>query len=109
MLTTLQSANLLVRFLLEMAALAAIGSWTWRLGGSRQTRVVRTTIAVVGVMAIWSTFVHGEAIPPVVAVGTQIAVLGAGAAVILRRNPRLAAGFCTTALANAALMGLWHQ
>jgi len=47
--------NLAIRFLLEIAALFALGSWAWRQG-SGWTRYVFAFGLVILVGAIWSTF-----------------------------------------------------
>ena len=48
--------NLAVRFILEIAALAAIGQWAWQLAEKTWLRVLFTIAAVVLSAAVWGTF-----------------------------------------------------
>jgi hypothetical protein len=85
----LQSLNLMLRLALELSILAALAVWAWR-------RVERRAL--------------GELAPSVPGVLVEVALFAAAtAALVAVRHPRLAAGFATAVLANAALMALWAQ
>ena len=68
-------ANLALRFLLELAALAALGYWGW-VAHDEAARWVWTVGLVVGVAAVWGVFrVPGDGGPPVVAVPGWVRLL----------------------------------
>jgi hypothetical protein len=82
-------ANLALRFLLELAALAALGYWGW-VAHDGASRWAWTVGLVVGVAAIWGVFrVPGDGGPPVVAVPgwvrllIEAAVFGAATAALI--------------------------
>jgi hypothetical protein len=91
-------ANLVLRFLLELAALAALGYWGW-VEHAGLSRWLWTAGAVLTAAAIWGVFrVPGDGGPPVVAVAGWVrlaieAVFFAAATAAL-----LAAGQRTTAI-----------
>ena len=97
-----ESATLLVRFLLELAALGVLGWWGHRTGG------VALAIALpVAAAVAWGAFAAPRASVdvPVMKVAVQLLVLG-GAAVALGRvaDPVAGSAFAAIAAADAALM-----
>lgn len=113
MVLGLQTANLLLRLLVELAALAALAGWAWQLPAGAVTRWTAAVGIPLTAATLWAVFASPEA--PVqaeaaVGVGVQFLVLGgAGVALAASGRPRLAGAFAIVALINAALMALWHQ
>ncbi|MGN6751595.1 MAG: DUF2568 domain-containing protein [Intrasporangium sp.] len=106
----LQSANLAIRFLLELTVLAAVTVLAVR---SIQPVVLRSAAAAAAPLAVatvWATVVHGPGVPSWLRATAQIVVFGAAALSIVRLGrPRFALGFAVVAAANAALMALLAQ
>lgn len=109
----MQTANLGVRFLLELTALAILGYWGYRSGSSTNTKVgLAAGIPLVAAL-IWATFVAPNATvhlaTPLHAL-LQVVVVGAAAAALASlHRTSLAAGYGATVIANAALMAAWGQ
>jgi hypothetical protein len=110
MITALQNANLAVRFLLELALLAAVTTAAWRMVDGAALRPLAAAAAAIAVGTAWVLLVHGEHIPTAVQVTAQVAALALGAAALVRLGVSgLAIGFTITALLNAALLVAWNQ
>ena len=96
-------ANLLLRFLLELAALAAFGYWGWTISGGW---VARATVAV-----IWATFISPKARIPTGPVGRAllglVVFLLAAAALWTRDQHRWAMVYGSLAVISSALMLVW--
>jgi hypothetical protein len=111
-LAILQSANLLVRFGIELAALAGLGWWGWNTGN---TQIMKLSLAAglpLAAATLWAMFASpgsSNQVPNLVHVGTQILVLGSAAIVLYQMRHSLALSFSAVAIANAALMRVWHQ
>ena len=109
----IHSANLGLRFILELCALAALGYWGYRTGGTTIAKVGLATGAVVMTAVVWATFVAPNASVSVagpVHVLLQVAIFGAAAAALFTlHRPTLASVFAGTVLVNAALMAAWGQ
>src|SRR5689334_1484014 len=108
-----KAANLALRFLLELAALASLGYW----GGTAPTGAAAQTALAVGLplaaAVFWGMFVAPRArvvLPTGARMALGLLVL-AGAALALgdRGHGRLGLGFAGLALLNAALMLRWRQ
>jgi Protein of unknown function (DUF2568) len=108
----LQGLNSGVRFLLELAALGATGSWGWQTG-SGVGRPLLAIAAPLAVAVVWGLLLAPRArwFPPLgVRVGLEVAVFGSAAAALADVGHRTAA----VALAGAAtvsclLLHLWRQ
>lgn len=113
MVALLQATNLGLRFLLELAALAALGWWGWRHGPNVPLKVVLAAGAPLVAAVVWGLFAAPKAaipVPGVAQVAVQVAVFAAATLALLANGaPRLAVAFAVVAIANAALMALWGQ
>ena len=106
-------ANLALRFLLELCALAATAYWgaTGEWGGSR--RVLLAVAAPLTVGVVWMLFVAPGAtlhIPPVLRFLVELAVFAAAASALLQRGHMVLAallGLCYAV--NRVLMEVWDQ
>jgi hypothetical protein len=104
-------ANLLLRFLLELAALVALGAWGWQTGGPVLGLLLPLAAAV-----LWGAFASpkSHASTPV-KLATQVLVLGgATLSLLATRDALFAAAFGAVVLANAALLtaegqSLWRN
>jgi hypothetical protein len=109
----IHSANLGLRFILELCALAALGYWGYRTGGTTLAKLGLAAGAVIGTAVIWGTFVAPNAsvaVPGPVHVLLQVLVFGAAAAALYTlHRPTMASVFAVTVVANAALMAPWGQ
>jgi hypothetical protein len=106
-----QTANLALRFLLELAALAALAYWGVHAGHSVLADVVLGFGAPLLAAVVWGTWaapksarrLHGTALLVV-----QLAVLGAGAAALVAAgHPGLGVAMAAVIAVNAVLLRLW--
>jgi Protein of unknown function (DUF2568) len=108
-----RAANLGLRFLVEIAALAALAFWGFHTG----TTVLGDAVLGIGTplvaAVVWGRFaaprsehrLHGAALTAV-----QVTVFAAAAiALIAADEPVPAAIFAGVAVINAALIEVWHQ
>lgn len=113
MLATVQSANLVLRLLVELGALAAVGTWAASLPLPTAARAGAAITTPLLLAAGWALFLSpGSSVPMPEALRTTLqlgvfvtatlALLGAG-------RPGAAAGFAAVAFANAALITAWNQ
>ena len=108
-----KSANLALRFLLELCALAATAYWgaTGDGGGSRRLLLAVAAPLTVGV--VWMLFVAPGATldpPPVLRFLVELAVFAAAASALLHRGHLVLAallGLCYAV--NRTLMAVWDQ
>ncbi len=112
-LAVLQGANLAVRFVLELSALAALAYWGFSLNASVAVRVLAGLGAPVVAAVLWGMFASPRAAVPVPD-GVQLLVqLGtftvAVAALAFAGRPQLAWGFGIAAAVNAGLLAWWQQ
>lgn len=109
----MKAANLLVRFLLELSALGALGFGGARVGGSVATKVLFAVGAVGVAAAAWMVLVAPNAsadVHPVVRWAVELTVFGAAtAALVAGGRPRLAVVLAVAYAANRALMAAWDQ
>src|SRR3954447_23473557 len=95
------AANLLLRFLLELAALVALGAWGWQTGGPVLGLLLPLAAAV-----LWGAFASPKspASTPV-KLATQVLVLGDATLSLLATRDALSAAPCgAVVLATAALL-----
>jgi Protein of unknown function (DUF2568) len=110
MIATLQSANLMLRFVLEIVLLAIAAFVGWRSFDRTWLRVAAAVAAPLAVGVLWATVVHGAHVPPAVRLGTQIVLFGLAVTALARLGRRrLAAGFAIVVVSNALLMTAWAQ
>lgn len=105
----LLAANLVVRFLMEIAALAAVAAWA-AAATHGLVRLLAVPGAVLVVGTAWTLLVHGDHVPDGIGIATQVAVLAVATTALAQvlRWP-IAAGFAALALINAGLMTAWDQ
>lgn len=92
------AANLLVRFLLEVGLLVALGAWAWGRGGAVAGIAVPALT-----MVVWATVVHGASVPGPVRFGVQVVVFAAAIATLADR-PALASALAAVSVVNALLL-----
>ena len=112
-MSAIKSANLALRFLLELCALAALAYWGFQTG--------RGTIAKLGLgigapllgAVIWGTFVAPRTpveVPGPVRLALELTVFGpAAAALYAAGRPSLAWALAVAYAVNRALMAVWDQ
>lgn len=109
MITALQQANLVLRFLLELGMLGLVALAVWRLPRRPLARIIASAIAVLAVSVLWALVVHSGA-PAPIRLAVQVALFTvAGWSLASRRRRTAAVAFLAVVLGNAALMGAWHQ
>ncbi len=112
-MSALKSANLVLAFLLELAALAAFADWG--LGSSPET-VVRVLLGVgtpVLAAVLWGIFAaprSGRRLRGLAYLAFKLVFFGAAAlALVASGRTAIAAGFAGLALINIVLEKVWHQ
>lgn len=107
------SANLGLRFILELCALGALGYWGYRTGGTTLAKLARAAGAVIATAVVWAAFVAPDASVPApgpVRALLQVLVFGAAAVALFSlRRTMVASVFGAIVLLNAALMAVWGQ
>ncbi|WP_055585460.1 DUF2568 domain-containing protein [Streptacidiphilus griseoplanus] len=106
--------NLALRFLLELAALAALALGGYRIGGPVPLRIVLALAVPVAAAVLWGRYAAPQAAvhsAPAWLI-TQLAVLGgAVAALAATGHPAASAGFAAVVVANTAALaalGRWR-
>ena len=103
-----ESLTLLVRFLLELAALGAVGWWGFKTGDGTAAKVLLGVGAPLLVAVVWGTFISPKAtveVPTVAWLGLQALVFGAAALALAAVAPaQLAAIFLLVVVLDGAAM-----
>jgi hypothetical protein len=112
LLRVTQSANLAVRFLLELSALAALGYWGAQTGGSLALRIALAIAAPVAAAVVWGTY--GAPAAPLRLrrpgrLALEAVIFGLAALGLAAGHPHLAITFLTAVLANDLLLFAWRQ
>jgi len=106
-LTVVDGQTLTVRFLLELAALAALGWWGVRTGDTAVAKIALGAGAPLGAAVVWGVFVSPKATVPVpgaVHVALQVLVFGAAAVALLAlRETTAAEVFAAAVVVNTGL------
>jgi quinol-cytochrome oxidoreductase complex cytochrome b subunit len=109
----IKSANLALRFLLELCALAALGYWGFQTGRGLFMKIGLGIGAPLLAALVWGTFVAPHAAVPVSAplrLVLELVVFGSAAAALYAAGrPALAGSFALTVVINRVLMHLWGQ
>ncbi len=109
----IKGANLLLRFLLELFALGALGYWGFKTGSATNTKVVLGIGAPVVVAVVWGTFVSPRSpvqLPWGVVLALQALVFGSAAAgLVVTGHRTLAVVFGVIVVINTILMYIWGQ
>lgn len=110
-MTTIKSANLVLRFLLELCVLAAVAYWGSRVSTSTALNVVVAVAGPLLVAAVWGAFLAPNAsgrLDPPARWALELLVLAAGiAALVAVSEPLLGVALGVVAIANAILLHVW--
>jgi hypothetical protein len=108
-----QSSNLLLRFLLELGALGALGYWGFHTAHGPAAKLALGIGAPLLAAALWGVFVSPRAAVPLPTAPwllAQAVVFGAAVAGLLASgHPSLAWAFGLAVAANGLLMYAWGQ
>ena len=109
----IKAANLGLRFLLELCALAALAYWGYHAGSSRPVKIALAVGVPLLAAIVWGLFVAPKAtvkLPGAAVLLLQVLIFGAAALglVAAGRTP-LALLFAAVVLLNAILMAIWGQ
>jgi hypothetical protein len=111
-LTLAKSANLFVRFLLELFALGALGYWGFVSGGNPFVKILLGMGVPILAAVVWGLFVSPKAAVPLampLRLLPEALVFGAAAAALFATgHPVLAAGFAVVAAVNRLLVISWE-
>jgi Protein of unknown function (DUF2568) len=109
----IKGANLLLRFLLELFALGALGYWGFKTGSATITKIALGVGAPLVAAVAWGVYVSPRApveLPGLVALLLQVVVFGSAAAALVAAGHRtLAVVFGVIVVINAVLMYVWGQ
>ena len=110
---TVKAANLGLRFLLELCALAALGYWGFHSGRGLPAKLGLGLGAPLLAAVIWGVFVAPKAsvrVPTAVWLLLQLAIFGAAmAGLVAAGHPRLAWALGAAVAINGLLMYAWRQ
>jgi hypothetical protein len=111
-MSILKGANLALRFLLELCALAALWYWGFKTGTGPISKVVLGIGAPLAAAVLWGTFVAPAApvsVPGALRLLLELAVFGGAAALYSAGRPGLAWALGLTYVINRVLMFVWDQ
>lgn len=113
MMAIVKNANLLLRFLLELCTLAALGYWGFRFGKGIWLKIGLGIGAPFLAAFIWATFVSPNASVTVhgwLHFLLEISILGsASVALYFCKLPKLCYIFTAAVVGNILLMTVWGQ
>jgi hypothetical protein len=102
----LAASNLLLRFLLELCMLGAVGYWGFTTGDSAPAQALLGVGAPLLMAVVWGVFISPKAtvkLSPAAWIGLQAVLFGAAAlALTTFASPALAAGFLVVVAVNGA-------
>ena len=108
-----KAANLGLRFLLELCALAALGYWGFRTGQGMPAKLALGVGTPLLAAVVWGVFVAPRAsvrVPTAVWLLLQVLVFGAAVAgLVAAGHPRLAWALGATVAINGFLLYAWGQ
>jgi hypothetical protein len=110
----IKGANLLLRFLLELCALGALGYWGFKTGSGTPAKVGLGVGAPLVAAVVWAMFVSPQAsvqLPGFLVLLLQVLVFGSAAAglVATTGHRTVAVAFGVLIVVNAVLMYAWGQ
>src|SRR5437016_2390753 len=109
----IQGANLVLAFLLELCALAALGYWGYQTGQSMPVKLLLALAAPLLAAVVWGLFVAPRAAIKVsepIRLLLTVVVFGAAAAgLVATGQADLAIAFVVIALLNRILLVIWRQ
>lgn len=109
----LKGINLLVRFLLELCLLAAVGYWGFKTHSGREMKIVFGIGLPILIAVLWGLFVAPRATYPLTGISylaVELILLGSGAvALFASGKPTLGWVYTITAIVNKVLLVLWKQ
>ena len=112
MLEVIEGANLLLRFLLELFALGALGYWGFKTGNGAIAELALGVGAPLATAGVWAMFVSPQApvqLPFLVVLLPQVLAFGSAAAGLGATEHRtLALVFGMVVVVNAVLMYAWR-
>lgn len=112
-MTAFKAANLAVRFLLELCALAALGYWGFQTGQSPWARVGLGIGAPLVAAVVWGTFISPRAAIPVslpVRLLLELIIFGAAViALVTAGQGMLAWVLALVVVVNEILLYIWKQ
>jgi hypothetical protein len=109
----IKSANLALRFLLELGVLGALGYWGFRTGDGTLMKLILGLGAPILAAVVWGTFVAPKAAVTLSAplhLLVELAVFGLATLALYRAGQtNLAAAFGLIYVINRILMTIWGQ
>jgi len=102
-----ESLTLLVRFLLELCMLAALGYWGFKTGDSAATQWLLGLGAPLLAAVVWGAFIAPKAtveVPTAVWIGLQALVFGGAALALAAVAPQLALIFLIAVVLHGAAL-----
>lgn len=113
MLTPAKAANLVVRFLLELCALGALGYWGFVVGGNVFVKTLLSIGAPLLAAVVWGLFVSPKSAVPLempLRLVPEVLVFGSAAGALFHTgHPVLAVALLIVAAVNRALIFAWSQ
>jgi len=111
-MTTLRAGNLTLRFLLELAALAAVAYWGWETG-SGITSPLLAAVAVAAVVVTWGLFLSPKRaieLPGALRLALELVVWAVAAAALWSTgHPVVGIAFLVIALCSGLLNYVWSD
>jgi hypothetical protein len=109
----IKSANLALRFILELCALGALGYWGYQAGSGLLLKIVLAVGAPLLAAVVWGAFVAPKASVPVPVwlwLVLQALIFGfATAGLVATGHRTLAVAFVLAVVINGALLYVWRQ
>ena len=113
LISALKTLNLVVRFLLELCMLAAVGYWGFKTQSSLAMKIVLGIGLPILLIVLWSLFVAPKAVYPLrgtLHVVLSLILLGSGAvALFASGRPVLGWVYLIVLIVNQVLLIVWNQ
>jgi hypothetical protein len=112
-MSILKSLNLMVRFLLELCMLAAVGYWGFRTQSSLAMKIILGVGLPIVLIVLWSLFVAPRAVYPLHGIShvvLSLILLGSGAAALFASGKTgLGWIYLIVLIVNQVLLIVWKQ
>jgi Protein of unknown function (DUF2568) len=111
--TAIKAANLGLRFLIELCALAGVAYWGSRVSDTTAVNVLVAIAAPLALATFWGLLLapnsNRRLDPPLRTLAELFALAAAVLALIAAGSPILALALAVAALLNGLLLHVWHQ
>lgn len=112
-MNVLKGLNLLIRFLLELCMLAAVGYWGFKTHSTWAMKIILGVGLPILIALLWGLFIAPRAIYPLTGISylvVELILLGSGAlALFTSGQPKLGWAYVVILVLNTVLITVWKE